>query len=185
MSLRAPLLLLLPLSIAIGFATETAVRAQAQTSNNGAPPACGVTVPNQSQPPVKNFGGTVTYSPDYKGPRDGPAKDSHGNGKLWTVLWPDGTVVFRPGGSGFVLPDGALSMKWPWYRAVRGKLTIEGRRLDGVAPSLRASIPEGYSDTGFQSTALVFPTEGCWEVTGRAGEASLTFVTRVVRIRNK
>jgi hypothetical protein len=78
--------------------------------------------------------------------------------------------------------DGSLSMKFPWWRGVRGKLTIEGKRLDATAPPLRANIPEGYGDTGFQSTALVFPTEGCWEVTGKVGKVSLTFVTRVVKV---
>ena len=145
--------------------------------------ACAVTIPNGSQPPVKNFGGKVTYSPDYNGPRDAPDQGSHGNGKLWTVLYPDGTVVFRRGGPGFILSDGSLSMKFPWWRGVRGKLSIEGRRLDSSAPPLRARIPEGYGDTGFQSTAIIFPTEGCWEVTGKVGEASLTFVTKVVRVK--
>ncbi len=60
-------------------------------------------------------------------------------------------------------------------------MVIEGRRLDAPAPSLRAHVPEGYGETGFQSTAIDFPSEGCWEVTGRAGAASLTFVTLVVK----
>jgi hypothetical protein len=78
-------------------------------------------------------------------------------------------------------PDGALGMKWPWWRGVAGALSIEGRRLDGPAAPLRAQIPDGYGDRGFQVTGLLFPSEGCWEVTGRAGGAALTFVTRVVR----
>jgi hypothetical protein len=124
----------------------------------------------------------VTH-PNGKTPPDQiPSPNDYGNGALWTALWPKGTVVFRPGGSGFVLPDGSLSMKFPWVRGARGKLTIHGRRLDAPAPPLRARIPEGYGDTGFQSTALIFPTEGCWEVTGKVGEASLTFVTRVVKV---
>jgi hypothetical protein len=181
MNLRAPLLLLLPLAAAIGFTPELQ-SAQSQTPHNFSH-GCAVTAPNQSQPPVKNFGGGVTYSPDYKGPRDGFVKDSYGNGKLWTILWPDGTVVFQPDGPGFVGEDGSLSMKWGWYRGVRGRLTIRGKRLDGTAPPLRANIPEGYRDTGFQSTALIFPTEGCWEVTGQVGETTLTFVTRVIRLK--
>jgi hypothetical protein len=72
-------------------------------------------------------------------------------------------------------------MKWPWWRGVRGPLSIGGRRLDGEAPPLRAHIPGGYRDS-VQPSALFFPTPGCWEVTGRVGEASLTFVTRVTRI---
>jgi hypothetical protein len=113
---------------------------------------------------------------------EGLAPDRYGNPLLSTGLWPDGTIVFRPGGPGFVTADGALSMKWGWLRAVRGQLRIEGRRLDDSAPPLRADIPAGYGDFGFQSSALIFPTPGCWEVTGRVGTASLTFVTLVQRI---
>jgi hypothetical protein len=178
---RAPQLLLL-LSAAIGF-TTTPQRVQGQTLGGTTQPACEVTLPNQRQPPVKNFGGTVTYAADYKGPRDGPDPNSHGNGKLWTILWPEGTVVFQPGGAGFIGDDGSLSMKWPWYRAVQGRLTIRGKRRDGPAPPLRADIANGYRETGFQATALIFPTEGCWEVTGQVGESTLTFVTRVIRLR--
>lgn len=117
-------------------------------------------------------------------PNDLLTAGRYGKTDLWTTLWPEGTIVFRPGGPGFIDRDGSLGMKWPWTRGDRvvGKLTIEGRRLDADAPPLRANIPEGYGDTGFQSTSLVFPTEGCWEVTGRAGGAVLTFVTLVVNI---
>jgi len=91
-------------------------------------------------------------------------------------------VIFARHGPGFVGSDGSLAMKWPWWRGVSGKLTIEGRRLDAPAPPLRAHIPEGYGDSGFQSTALIFPTQGCWEVTGIVGNAQLTFVTLVVQV---
>jgi pimeloyl-ACP methyl ester carboxylesterase len=101
---------------------------------------------------------------------------------LMTTGWPDGTVIFKPGGPGFVEKDGSLSMKFPWTRYVKGQLTIDGRRLDGPAPPLRAHIPSGYGDTGFQATGLIFPTPGCWEVTGHVGNGRLTFVTRVVKV---
>ena len=104
-----------------------------------------------------------------------------GNDALVTTVFRDGEVVFRPGGPGIVLQDGALSMKWPWWRVVPGQLTITGRRLDGLPAPLRARIPNGYGEIGFQPVALVFPAPGCWEVTGRVANASLTFVTRVVR----
>lgn len=57
---------------------------------------------------------------------------------------------------------------------------ITGRRLDRDAAALRARVPDGYGRTGFQSTAVVLPTPGCWEVTGRVGSASLSFVTEVI-----
>ena len=107
----------------------------------------------------------------------------HGNGELWTPLWPYGRVVFAPDGPGFVLADGALGMKWPWIPAVPGELAVEGRRLNGSAPPLWADIGEGFTDQGrFFPTYLIFPTPGCWEVTGRVGETSLTFVTLIVKI---
>lgn len=127
-------------------------------------PPCAVTEPNGSAPPGEQ------PSPEYLG-----------NGQLWTVLWPDGKVIFEPGGPGTIGEDGSLGMKWGWWRGVNGQLTIEGRRLDAPAPPLQADIPAGYGETGFQATGLIFPTEGCWQVTGKAGEAELTFVTLVVK----
>lgn len=110
---------------------------------------------------------------------------SHGNQHISVGpfgLWPNGTVVFRPGGPGFVAGDGSLGMKFGWQRGVRGQLEIGGRRLDAPAAPLRAEVPHGYGDIGFQPTHLVFSAPGCWEVTGRVGDASLTFVTKVVLI---
>jgi hypothetical protein len=126
--------------------------------------SCPVTKPNGRTPPGER-----------------PDPNHHGNGALWTVLWPDGTVVISPVGAGSVLSDGSLEMKFPWWRAVKGRLTINGRRLDASAPPLRAKIPEGYGDSGFQSSALIFPTPGCWEITGRVGTTTMTFVSRVVK----
>ena len=45
-------------------------------------------------------------------------------------------------------------------------------------------LPGGYGEKGFQPSALFFPTEGCWEVTGRVRDATLTFVTIVVKASN-
>jgi hypothetical protein len=174
MKYRSPVILLL-LSIALCFATNP-LHAQNRTSGHATPPKCAVSQPNGSE-----RAGVVTHhgSSDNHGDNS-TSYGNYGDGKLSTTLWLNGTVEFRPGGPGFVESDGARSMKWPWWRGTRGKLTIEGKRLDAPAPALRAHIPEGYGDVGFQSTALIFPTAGCWEVTGKVGDASLTFVTRVV-----
>jgi hypothetical protein len=76
--------------------------------------------------------------------------------------------------------DGSLSMKFPWWRGpeVRGALSIAGRERTRSLP-IRADIPDGYGDTGFQATGISFPVEGCYEITGTAGGAALTFVTLV------
>lgn len=107
----------------------------------------------------------------------------HGDSRLSVLtLWPDGDVIFKPGGAGFITSDGALGMKFGWQRGVRGRLSIAGRRLDAEAPALRSEVMSGYGDTGFQSSYVIFPTPGCWEVTGRVADVSVTFVTRVVKI---
>jgi hypothetical protein len=144
-------------------AVPTSTPLPAEILNDG----CPVSQPNGAVPP---------------GERPEDASNVLGNGAIWVGLWPDGTVVFAPDGPGGVEEDGSLSMKFWWWRGVEGRLAITGRRLDGDAPPLQASIPDGYGDTGFQATGLTFATPGCWEVTGRVGDASLTFVTRVVSL---
>ncbi len=140
------------------------------------PPGCPATLPNGATPPGER-----------------PSVVDYGNGALWTQLWPDGTVVFEPGGPGSVESDGSLGMKWPWWRGVAGQLTIQGHRLDAPGAPLRAEtaggrrldtpVPaDGSGTTGFQATALYFPSPGCWAVTGQVGDATLMFVTRVVKI---
>ncbi len=94
----------------------------------------------------------------------------------------NGRIVFRPGGPGFIDRDGALGIKFPWRRLVTGSLTVGGHRLDGDAAPARAYMNHGYGNTGFLPTYLVFPTPGCWEITGRIGEQSLTFVIYVEKI---
>ena len=109
-------------------------------------------------------------------------RTSYGNKAVSVGLWPEGTVVFKPGGSGFITRNGALGMKFAWQRGIAGQLSIKGHRLDGNAPPLRSEVIQAYGDSGFQATFIIFPGPGCWEVTGRVGDASVTFVTKVVKI---
>ncbi len=67
-----------------------------------------------------------------------------------------------------------------WIRPAGTKLVVTGRRLDAAAPPLRATSDRGYP-TGFTVTGLYFPTEGCWEITAKAGSKELRFVTEVAR----
>jgi hypothetical protein len=134
---------------------ELALRRYAATRG-----ACDVTQPNGSQPPDGSIGGP----------------NVHGNGSLWVAMPPSGVLVTEPGAGG------SLQTKYPWWRAVSGTLRLEGHRLDGPALPLTATdVPDGYGAIGFQASAVTFPAEGCWEVTGRVGDASLTFVTLVLK----
>ena len=103
----------------------------------------------------------------------------NGNESLSTVIWRDSTIKFVPNGPGFIDHDGALGMKMGWWRNTPGsQLEITGRRLDAAAPPLRAYIPYGYPDN-FQSSYVVFPTPGCWEIVASTGQQSLTLVLAV------
>jgi hypothetical protein len=103
----------------------------------------------------------------------------YSNGQLW-VAFPQRLGVIHPS-QGDIQKDGSISWKLPWYRGVRGKLHIRGDRLDARARALRASVPSGYGEIGFQASAVTFPTPGCWRVTGTVDTVSLTFVLRVLR----
>jgi hypothetical protein len=154
-------------TVLLGLVAHVDARPPVDAAGGGHAPPCEVTKPND----VGILGQTES--------------GSYGNGQLSVGpfgLWPDGTVVFRPDGPGFTTADGSLGMKFGWRRGVRGRLGIEGRRLDAPAPPLRAEVPEGYGEFGFQASSLIFPTPGCWEVTARVADTTLTFVTRVVRI---
>jgi hypothetical protein len=117
-----------------------------------------------------------------------PRAGSYGNALLSVGpfgLWPDGTVVFKPNGAGFVTRDNALGMKFGWTRGIRGRLKVTGHRLDGAAPPLQLSADDADVGVGFQATHLIFSTPGCWEVTAQVGEredSKITFVTRIVKV---
>jgi hypothetical protein len=79
-------------------------------------------------------------------------------------------------------PDGSIGWKLGWWRITPGMLTIAGRRLDIPAPPLRGQVPTGYGSSGFQASGVLFPSEGCWEVTGTVADASLTFVVFLTQV---
>ena len=133
------------------------------------PKQCPVTIPNGNGPPGEPPGepGSSPY---------------HGNGVLWAGLATDDGI--ERGGA--PQPDGSTTQRYLWWAVgPEGGLAIEGRRLDtAAAPRLQASIYSGVPDTPFAdvpdghfwASAINFPTEGCWQVTGRVGTSSLTFV---------
>jgi len=122
--------------------------------------ACAVTTPNGSTPP-----GEATST------------QNHGDDGIWTVLWPDGTVVIPLEN---VDADGVLWMKFPWWRArsVKGRLEISGQEVS-TGSIVVSDVPDGYGQTGFQASGIGFPRPGCYSITARAADARLTFVTRV------
>jgi len=136
------------------------------------PPAteqCPVTAPNGNAPPGES------RSPPW-----------YGNGLFWTALTPDGVRVARREN---VAPDGSIFDKLAWLVAagIGGPLKLRGERLDGPAAPLRVlaisqgqSVPKGrFRGAGFAS-AVVFPSKGCWRITGHRADISLSFVVKVI-----
>lgn len=111
-------------------------------------------------------------------PGNGPKKYGYRHGDLWVELWPFGVTLV---GKSDRTANGWLSVKVPWYRYGYGALKITATRLDKPAQPARTHIPTGYGRTGFQSSAVYFPSEGCWKVVGTVGHAQLAFVTIVLR----
>jgi hypothetical protein len=143
--------------------TAGVIPANATTGSAG----CPVTAPNGRRPPGEQ-----------------PSPEDHGNGALWTVVPLDGMIVARPP---FVRPDGSMRIKFPWWgsRRADGKLRITGTSLAPQGRVAQSGISPGQTGAPhFWASAITFPTDGCWRITGTAGRASLTFVVSVIRARS-
>jgi hypothetical protein len=155
-------------------ATGCSGRAQGPPTPPSTPGPGVVPAPDAEQCPVTIANGNGP-------PGELPSSAHHGNGRLWTDLPPGG--IDR---AGTAEPGGAIGQKYGWWTVgTEGGLSIEGRRLDAaVASPLRTRVNRGVPQTAFAdvpggrfwSSAISFPTEGCWQVTGRVGATSLTFV---------
>ena len=103
----------------------------------------------------------------------------YGNGLLSTgVPGRDGVLATRKD------PDGSLFQKLWWLprRGLGGELTVRGERLDAPGRMRVLSVNWGHSSDGRGSwaSAVAFPSEGCWRLTGRVRDVSLTYVVKVV-----
>ena len=102
----------------------------------------------------------------------------YGNGFLSVLLPADGVLVARRD------PDGTLFQKLGWqpHRPFLDSLTVRGERLDAPGEMRVIAVRWGYASNGVGSwaSAVDFPSEGCWRITGRVGDISLSYVVKVV-----
>lgn len=124
--------------------------------------ACPVTEPVWAKPPDD---AAVQNSPEYE------YYFVNEDRSIWASAWWAGQAEsqLRLSEDGF---------KVGWFRPEGTDLQIAGQRLDAQAPPLETHIPCCYP-TRFQATGLIFPTEGCWEVTAKAADSELSFVVLV------
>jgi hypothetical protein len=106
----------------------------------------------------------------------------YGNDALWIAV-PAGGVLPAEHPYGTAWPS-EWGTKFPWWRVTPGQLTISARRLDGPSAEFHAEVPSGYGARGFSPSGLIWPSPGCWQVTGTVAGRSLTFVTRVEIVRS-
>ena len=167
---------LLPLLYLLLLAQASLSQQAGAPATNGVPSSCPVTKPYQT---------SLFVPPSPYEAKAGAGSFWFGTDRLWTVLPADGTWTL-----GHYTPsDPTFRQKLFWWRQGYDwrteplpKLTITGRRLDAQAAPLKADRANTVSS---QPAAMVvginFPTNGCWEVTGRYGDNTLTFVVWIAK----
>jgi hypothetical protein len=95
----------------------------------------------------------------------------HGNGALWVPLRADGSLVTNALGG----------HKQPWVANESGLLRVRYWRLDPLSPPIEAGVTtgtlSGYAGPSWASRMSFQP--GCWQITGRLGDVTLSFVVSV------
>jgi len=135
------------------------------------PPPTGADAQRSAAPATDSC--PVTRAVRETPPKD-PNADGFGNGP-WHVN-ADRTIWVQ--NASFPEWRQGLNHKVIWIRPAGTELKISGERLDGSSAPLDARIPCCYP-TGFQVSAITFPTTGCWKVTAKAGDHEISFVTNV------
>ena len=107
----------------------------------------------------------------------------YGSDSLWTAVRQNGVWAALPHN-----PEG-YTQKVFWWRdgyvwteEPEPDLIVTGERLDAPAPPLKASEATNASASDIGSAMLVgidLPTLGCWKITGKYGDAELSFVVWV------
>lgn len=128
-----------------------------------------------SECPITSPLGGVPDEVEYERPVPWVRQDSgwYGNSALWISLPPEGVLPALSTDT-----DGHLETKFPWWRITPGQLEIQSTRSADGEP-LSGSAPDGYGPDGFNPSFLVFPEEGCWEVTGTIAGEALSFTVWV------
>jgi len=138
-----------------------ACTADKQSLEDASANACPVTESVWAKPPEDDAVGSSEYGHYFV----------NEDRSIWaSVWWVDE--------DGVCLHAGEEGIKMGWFRPEGAELDISGRRIDAQALPLETHIPCCYP-TRFQATGLVFPTEGCWEVSAAAGDGVLSFVVEV------
>jgi hypothetical protein len=121
--------------------------------------------------------GCPTTKPNGNVPPGAPASwgglQWHGNGALWAVLRPDGSLVTNA--------LGGWKQLWAAKEGLSGRLAAKYRVVDSPATPLTARTGwfSGYERPNSTMSQMSFKP-GCWQITGRVRDVSLSFVVEVM-----
>ena len=112
-----------------------------------------------------------------------PASDEgrYSNGLLSTRIPPGGILPARTDADGLFQKLG-----WLPHRAFPDALAVRGERLDAPSPPMRVlgvywgHASSGPAEKGSWASAVKFPSEGCWRITGRVQDVTLSYIVKVV-----
>jgi hypothetical protein len=130
-----------PIGAPATAAARSAAASQPRPITLGDAEPCPVTLPHSGGPPGISPDAFFGWGASY------------GNGTLWVGgLWPRGVIEAGPD---FVAKDGSVGMKFGWWRAARGKLTITGRRLDAPLRPWGDWSPTATAPSAFRPAVLI------------------------------
>jgi hypothetical protein len=126
---------------------------------------------------VDTCGGELQIVPDDQLPTNVRGFDANGligAGSIWTS---PRSLTTEPWYNDV---RGEYRLKMPWFRTKPGRLALTGKRLDGPA-RFRADTakPGDYAPTGFEPSALMFSTTGCWKITAHHRQSSFVFYVQI------
>lgn len=180
------LLAVLLVSLLTGCAGNAAAQADLGKST-GTPENVEPTITSEilSKSPPDDCPVTVPQDPPFTPP---PPYDAlgfkgdfwYGSNALWTAVPENGVWASLPGDpAGYTQKIFWWRDGYVWTEEPEPDLVVTAERLDGEAPlveSLRATNAYAGDIGSAMLTGANFPTLGCWKITGKYGEAELSFV---------
>ena len=109
----------------------------------------------------------------------------YGSNSLWTAVRQDGIWWGLPHNpSGYTQKVFWWREGYIWNEEPEPEIAVTAERLDKPAPLFEASRGTNAYASDIESamlTGVTFPTLGCWKITGKYGDAELSFVVWVTQ----
>src|SRR4051812_4016186 len=140
--------------------------------------SAGAQVAPTTPEPIHTCGGPIPVVPPEDVPEvlRGDAKDVGlvGSGTIWT---PPRSLFVE---SYYNIEKRYYRTKLPWLGSKPGRLNLAGERLGGSGGFWADTAKRGeYPPIGFEPSALMFSTDGCWKITAHHRRSTFVFFINV------